>query len=154
MSRRATTVAVTCLLAPLAAQADSARLDAICRAHLAADGSGFAVLVAKDGELLHRTAYGSADAAAKVPLRPDQPFYVASIAKAFTAACIADLARSGRLGLDDEVRKHVPELPECCRGITVRHLLHHRSGLRDFYELALLAGRTPAALTTRAVLEL
>jgi CubicO group peptidase (beta-lactamase class C family) len=119
-----------------------------------ADGPGLVALVARDGEVLHRAAYGFADVANKVPLRIEQPFYVASIAKSLTAACAVDLAISGKLHLDDEVMKHVPGLPDHCKGVTLRHLLHHRSGLRDFYELEWLASRRPQDLTTRRVLDL
>lgn len=143
------------LLAAFAsAQADEARLAAILKPRQSKDGSGFVVLVVRDGKVLHRAAYGCSDAATKAPLRVDQPFYVASIAKSLTAACVVDLASTGKITLDDEVRKFVPELPEHCRGITLRHLLHHRSGLRDFYELELLASRQPGELTMQGVIDL
>jgi CubicO group peptidase (beta-lactamase class C family) len=139
---------------PISAQPLAARLEAIVRAALTEGGPGCAVLVARGDEILLREAYGRADADGDVPLRVEQPFYVASIAKSFTAACILHLARAGKIGLDDDVTKHVPELPEHARGITLRHLLHHRGGLRDFYELEWLASRNPVQLTTRGVLDL
>lgn len=129
-------------------------IEAICDERMSADGPGFAVVVSKDGDVLHRAAYGLADVATKTPLRVEQPFYVASVAKVFTAACIHHLAQNGKITLEDEIRKHVPELPEHCKGITLRHLLHHRSGLRDFYELEWLASRNPTELTSRGVLDL
>jgi CubicO group peptidase (beta-lactamase class C family) len=152
MPRVAACLVLSCLTG--AAAQTSAPLDAICSASASADGPGFTVIVSKDGDVVHRAAYGLADLAARTPLRVEQPFYVASIAKSLTAACVVHLARAGVVGLDDEVRTYVPELPEHSRGITLRHLLHHRSGLRDFYELELLASRKPTALTTRGVLDL
>src|SRR5688572_19335949 len=145
---------VLCIASGIAAQAPAARLDDICRKHCVDGGPGFAVLVGRDGEIVHRAAYGLADVQAKTPLRVEQPFYVASVAKVFTAACIVHLERAGKLRLDDEVRRYVPDLPEQVKGITLRHLLHHRSGLRDFYELEWLASRRPEALTSRGVLDL
>lgn len=154
MFRVATAFVLLSCLHHVAAQDPAPQLEAICRAHVPADGPGFCVLVAEDGKVLHRAAYGLANVATKTPLRVDQPFYVASIAKSLTAACVAHLARAGKFTLDDEVRKHLPELPDHCKGITLRHLLHHRSGLRDFYELEWLASRNPTALSTGGVLEL
>ena len=154
MPRLAIAFAVLAGAAHLASQTLPERLDAICRGRVTSDGPGFAVLVAKGDETLLRAAYGFADVAAKRPLRVEQPFYVASIAKSLTAACVVTLAQLGKLSLDDEVTKHVPGLPEHCKGITLRHLLHHRSGLRDFYELEWVASRKPADLTTAKVLDL
>ena len=154
MSRLAIVCLVPFLAADAVAQAPAAQLESICRKHCADGGPGFAVLVAQEGAVVHRAAYGFADVAARTPLRAEQPFYVASIAKVFTAACIVHLARAGKLGLDDEVRKYVPGLPGHASGISLRHLLHHRSGLRDFYELELLAGRKPEGLTTQGVVDL
>ncbi|MBL8753341.1 MAG: beta-lactamase family protein [Planctomycetes bacterium] len=136
------------------AQSGDDPLAALLRARVSADGPGVVAVVVRDGAVLHRAAYGLADTTTKAPLRPDHPFYVASVAKSVTAACIVDLALAGKLKLDDEVLSHLPDLPAHCRGITLRHLMHHRSGLRDFYELELLASRRPGDLTTRGVLEL
>ncbi len=148
-------IPVLCASASFAAAQDVvARLAAIVQEQVKSDGPGVVALVVKDGKVLYRQAHGLADVAAKTPLRPETPFYVASVAKSLTAACVIDLALAGKIALDDEVRKFVPELPEHCRGISLRHLLHHRSGLRDFYELELLASRQPGALTTRGVLDL
>jgi CubicO group peptidase (beta-lactamase class C family) len=68
-------------------------------------------------------------------------FYVGSIAKQFTAMCIAMLAQQGKLSLDDNIRKFVPEIPDHGTPITIRNLIHHTSGLRDFWDLIGQAGR-------------
>jgi CubicO group peptidase (beta-lactamase class C family) len=75
-----------------------------------------------------------------VTITPASVFHVASVSKQFTAAAIVLLAQDGELSLDDEVRKHVPELPAFDEPITIRHLVHHTSGLRDQWELLGLAG--------------
>jgi CubicO group peptidase (beta-lactamase class C family) len=75
-----------------------------------------------------------------IPITPDTVFDVASVSKQFTAFAIALLAKRGKLSLDDNVRKYVPELPEFGKPITVRHLVHHTSGLRDYGALLIMTG--------------
>jgi CubicO group peptidase (beta-lactamase class C family) len=75
-------------------------------------------------------------------------FYAGSVAKQFTGFAVALLANEGRLALDDDVRRHIPELPRYDRPITIRHLLHHTGGLRDYGELTSLAGRPQESLAT------
>jgi CubicO group peptidase (beta-lactamase class C family) len=73
-------------------------------------------------------------------MTPDKIFDLGSVSKQFTAACIAMLAREGKLSLDDDIRKYFPALPKYERPITIRHLIHHTSGLRDCNGLLELAG--------------
>ena len=102
---------------------------------------GCAVGVARDGRIVLERAYGMADLERDAPNRADTIFEAGSVSKQFTAAAVLLLARDGRLSLDDPVRKYVPELPEYAAGtITLRHLLTHTSGLRDWGELAGIAG--------------
>ncbi len=95
----------------------------------------------QDGEILMSKGYGMADMAWTQPITDDTVFYIASTAKQFTAAAIALLVLDGKLSLDDDVRKYIPELPEFDHTITVEHLVHHTSGLRDYFGLAGIAGR-------------
>ena len=82
-------------------------------------------------------------------------FNIASISKQFTAACIVLLAQQGKISLDDNIRKYAPELPEPRAPITIRHLVHHTSGLRDFYDLYEIAGKgNYEAADQDAILEL
>ena len=81
-----------------------------------------------------------ADLERNVPLSPASVFDIGSMGKQFTAMLIAILARQGRLSLDDSVRKHIPELPEFAQAVTLRHLIHHTSGLREYLVLAYLSG--------------
>ena len=106
-----------------------------------ADSPGCAVGVVKDGTLVYSRGYGMADLGSGMPLTPRSVFDVCSIAKQFTAACIALLARSERISLDDDVRKYVPKAPSYGGGVTIRHLVHHTSGIRDYIDLMMLAGR-------------
>ena len=74
-----------------------------------------------------------------VPITPASIFHVASVSKQFTAMAVLLLAREGKLSLDDDIRAHLPELPDYGHRITVRHLLTHTSGLRDQWDLLFMA---------------
>jgi CubicO group peptidase (beta-lactamase class C family) len=101
---------------------------------------GCALAVIKDARIVYERGYGMADLDHNIPIGPGTIFHVASISKQFTAAAIVLLAQEGKLSLDDEVRKYIPELPDFGDPITIRHLIHHTSGLRDQWELLELAG--------------
>jgi CubicO group peptidase (beta-lactamase class C family) len=104
------------------------------------DSPGCALGVYKDGQIIYKHGYGMANLNDDVPITSATVFHVASMSKQFTAAAILLLAQQGKLSLDDEVRKYVPELPDFGERITLRHLLHHTSGLRDQWSLLGLAG--------------
>jgi CubicO group peptidase (beta-lactamase class C family) len=104
------------------------------------DSPGCALGVYKDGQIVYKRGYGVADLNDDVPITPATVFHVASMSKQFTAASIVLLAQQGKLSLDDDVRKYIPELPDFGERITIRHLVHHTSGLRDQWNLLELAG--------------
>ena len=85
-------------------------------------------------------AYGSANLEHDIPNTPETVFEAGSVSKQFTAAAIVLLARQGKLSLDDDVRRHIPEVPDYGTPITLRHLLNHTSGLRDWGSVMQLAG--------------
>jgi CubicO group peptidase (beta-lactamase class C family) len=101
---------------------------------------GCALSVMKNGHIIYKRGYGMADLDHDIPITPETVFHVASISKQFTAASILLLAQEHKLSLDDDVRKYIPELPSFGPQITIRHLIHHTSGLRDQWELLGLAG--------------
>jgi CubicO group peptidase (beta-lactamase class C family)/lysophospholipase L1-like esterase len=101
---------------------------------------GCAVGVAEGGRILLERAYGMADLEHGVPNRPDTIFEAGSVAKQFTAAAVLLLAEDGKLSLDDPLRRHFPELPEYASSITVRQMLQHTSGLRDWGSVAGIGG--------------
>lgn len=101
---------------------------------------GCALSVMKDGQLIYKRGYGMADLDHDIPITPETVFHVASISKQFTAAAILLLMQDGKLSLDDDVHKYIPELPDFGSRITLRHLIHHTSGLRDQWNLLGLAG--------------
>jgi len=93
-----------------------------------------AILVAKNGEVVFKSALGFADSNCKVPLTTRSSMNLASVSKLFTAAAIMILSENSRLQLDDPAAKYLPELAYA-PGITIRHLLHHTGGLPDIYDI-------------------
>lgn len=110
--------------------------------HWTAPGApGCAVAVTRAGQVLFTGAYGQAVIETGTANTPATAFHIASVSKQFTAFAIHLLAAEGRLSLGEDVRKHVPELHDFGAPITVGHLLHHTSGLRDQWELMVMRGR-------------
>lgn len=101
---------------------------------------GCAVGVGVRGRAVLERAYGMANLEHDVPNGPDTIFEAGSVSKQFTAAAVLLLARDGKLSLDDPVRKHIPELPAYAAPLTIRHMLTHTSGLRDWGAVAGIAG--------------
>ena len=99
-----------------------------------------ALAVIRDGEIVYEQGYGLANLEYDIPVTASTVFHVASVSKQFTALAIHLLAHAGQLSLDDDIRTYLPEVPEFGHKITVRHLLHHTSGLRDQWELLVMAG--------------
>jgi len=104
------------------------------------DTPGCGMAVFRDGAVAFQKGYGQANLELGVPIGADTVFDIGSTSKQFTAASVLLLERDGKLSLDDDVRKYVPELPDYGQTITLRHLLQHTSGLRDYLVLQLLAG--------------
>src|SRR5713226_5902838 len=97
----------------------------------------------RSGRIVHARGYGMADLEHNVPIRPETGLHVASLSKQFTAFAVLLLAAKGKLSLEDEVRKYVPEIPNFGAPIRLQHLLYHTSGLRDQSPLLQLAGWRP-----------
>lgn len=117
------------------------RVDAIFAEWDRRDSPGCAVGVNGEDSLLYVRGYGSANLDYAIPLGAKSVFYLASVSKQFTAAAVAVAARRGLLSLDDDIRRWLPELREYQAPITIRHLVHHTSGLRDYLTLLPLSGR-------------
>lgn len=100
---------------------------------------GCALGVIQGGEFIYRRGYGAANLEHGIALDADTVFRTGSVAKQFTGMLILLLEEAGALKLDDDLREWIPEMPDL-GPITVRHLLHHTSGLRDYLALTALAG--------------
>jgi len=118
----------------------TAKVDKVFEQWNKPDSPGCALGVYKDGQIIYKHGYGMANLNDDVPITPATVFHVASMSKQFTAASILLLAQQGKLSLDDDIHKYVPELPDFGERITLRHLMHHTSGLRDQWSLLGLAG--------------
>ena len=132
----------TCWTVSLAdeTQDRSAQVDKLFEEWNKTASPGCALSIMKDGRIVYKRGYGMADLEHDIRITPATVFHVASISKQFTAAALLILANEGKLSLDDEVRKYVPQLPDFGAPITIRHLLHHTSGLRDQWDLLGFAG--------------
>jgi len=135
---------------PRLTQLDSANrwVDSIFAPYSSTSSPGCAVGVVRDGQLAFAKGYGMADLEHDTPITPSTRFYIASLSKQFTAMSIVLLAQEGRLSLDDWVRRWVPQVPSFGAPITLRQLLHHTSGLRDYFTLLALSGWPSDGLLT------
>ena len=124
----------------MASDSPSDRVDKIFERFDRRDSPGCALAVMRDGGVIYKHGYGMADLDHDVAITPSTVFHVASVSKQFTDAAIVLLAQEGKLSFDDEVRKYIAELPDFGQRITIRHLIHHTSGLRDQWSLLGLAG--------------
>ena len=118
---------------------DDAQIDALFAEWNTPDSPGCGVGVNRNGTMMFERGYGMANLERKVPITPATLFDPASIAKSFTALSVMLLAEQGKLSLDDEVWKHVPEWVNRQDRVTIRHLLAHTAGLRDAFLLIELA---------------
>lgn len=139
-------MAVAVLLVPCAARAQALapdmakQVDKVFAKWDRSDSPGCALGIYRGGQIIYKHGYGMEDLNEDVHITPGTVFHVASMSKQFTAASIILLAQQGKLSLDDDVRKYVPELPDFGQKITIRNLVHHTSGLRDQWNLLELAG--------------
>ena len=126
------------------------RIDSVFAPFDGTSRPGCALGVSQDGVPTYLRGFGMSDLQSGLAITPQSIFHVASVSKQFAAMAVALLAQDGKLSLDDEVRKYLPELPDYGKKITIRHLIYHTSGIRDHWELLGLAGwRYPTDLFTQ-----
>jgi len=139
------------VLGPGATAGDSPKeVDQVFMAYAKSGSPGCALGVVQDGNFVYRKGFGLASLELGVPLSSQSVFYMGSVSKQFTAASVVLAAEQGFLSLDDNVRKFLPELPDYGHPITLRQMLHHTSGLRDFLTLLGLAGREAGEIHSEA----
>lgn len=116
---------------------------------------GASVAVVQNGKIVFKKGYGMANLEYGIPNSPSIIFHIASVSKQFTAFAILLLAEEGKLSIDDDVRKYIPEVPDFGKTITLRHLVTHTSGMRDQWNLLAMAGwRLDDVITREHVLTL
>ena len=130
------------------------RVDAIAKQMLTRPVAGISVAVARDGQVVIARGYGMANLEHSVVVTPETVFHIASISKNILAAVVLELVDEGKLQLDDDVTKYVPEAPTQGRHVTVRQLLNHTSGIYSFTSLPNAADNERFELTHDQVLGL
>ncbi|MEL6615352.1 MAG: serine hydrolase [Bacteroidota bacterium] len=118
------------------------------------DSPGAIVAVAQRGELVFAKPFGMANLTHGVAYTLDTPTNIGSTSKQFTAFAIGLLAERGELSMDDDVRTHIPELPDLGETITLRHLMTHTSGYREFLNALAMGGVSPETIQRREIIEL
>lgn len=106
------------------------------------DTPGAALGVIKNGKLVYANGYGVADLEHDVEITPSSVFYIGSVSKQFVTFSILLLEEQGKINLDDNIQKYLPDFPEYSSPLTIRHFIHHTSGVRDYLSLIALKGRS------------
>lgn len=120
------------LSVPAFSQALTAEFDKLIQESFKPGGPGASVLVAKKGQVIYHKAFGMANLELDVALRPEHVFRIGSVTKQFTGAAIMQLAEQGKLSLQDDLTKFIPDYPTQGKKITVEHLLTHTSGIKSY----------------------
>ena len=106
------------------------------------DVPGGALGIVKDGKLIYAKGYGIADLEHDITITPSSVFYICSVSKHFVTFSVLLLEEQGKLNLDDKIQKYLPDFPEYEKPLTIRHFIHHTSGVRDNLTLMALKGRS------------
>ncbi|MVM29033.1 serine hydrolase [Spirosoma sp. HMF4905] len=129
---------VGCLITFAQPQTDtqlSTQFDKLLAEQFKPDSSGCTALVARKGKVIYQKAFGMANIELNVPMRPDHVFRIGSITKQFTAVAILQLMEQGKLSLQDEITRFIPDYPTQGKKITVEHLLTHTSGIKSYTDM-------------------
>ncbi|KZS38276.1 serine hydrolase [Aquimarina aggregata] len=113
------------------------KFDTLLREKYKSDGSGATILVAKRGDIIYHKAFGLANIELDVPMRPNHVFEIGSITKQFTSIAILMLMEQGKLSIEDEITKFIPDYPTHGKKITIHHLLNHTSGIKSYTSMNL-----------------
>lgn len=124
------------------AQEPGKRVSQLMTPYTGKDVPGAEALVLKDDKVLFQQAYGMANLTYQIPFEVTTPTNIGSTSKQFTAFAINLLADRGELSLDDDIRKYFPEIPDFGKTVTIRHLLTHTSGYREFLNTLAMTGRS------------
>ena len=124
------------------------KIDGIFKLWVDHQGAGGQLVVVHKGEMVYEQCYGYANAETKEPITQESVFSVASVSKQITAMSIMILQERGLLNIEDDIRKYLPDVVQFEEPVTISHMLHHTSGLRECYELTGLYDRQPGEITT------
>jgi CubicO group peptidase (beta-lactamase class C family) len=131
------------------------KIDGIFLDYDKTNSPGCALAILKDGRIIYKRGYGMSNMEYNIAISPSSIFHIASISKQFSAAALVKLALEGKLSLNDDIRKYIPEVPDFGHTITINNLIHHTSGIRDQWDLQGLAGwRDDDLITEKDILEM
>jgi len=116
------------------------RINQLFRQYSGNEVPGAAIAVVQNGVIQLKNGFGMSNLEYDIPITPSTIFHIASVSKQFTAFSILLLEKEGKLSLDDDIRKFIPEVPDFGKKITLRNLANHTSGLRDQWNLLAMAG--------------
>ncbi len=116
------------------------RVDALFERWDRRDSPGCSLGIVRDGRLIYERGYGMANLEHGIPITPQTVFRIASVSKQFTAMSALLLEQQGALSLGDDIRAYLPEMPDHGPRITIRHLMQHSSGIRDYEGITSLLG--------------
>ncbi|MHC9086066.1 serine hydrolase domain-containing protein [Luteimonas sp. RIT-PG2_3] len=136
----ASLLATPAMAVTVATSEQAKRIDTLMAPWTRSDAPGCSVAAIQDGEVVFERGYGMAELEQGVANRPETVFNIASMSKQFTTLSLVLLTEDGKVSLDDDIRKYVPELPDYGGTITLRQLANHTSGLRDYPGLLALSG--------------
>jgi CubicO group peptidase (beta-lactamase class C family) len=114
------------------AQTLESSIDSLLNAKYTEDAPGASFLISRNGNIIYKKAFGLANLELNVPMKTDNAFKIGSLTKQFTAISILMLMEQGKLNLDDEITKFIPDYPTNGNKITIHHLLTHTSGIKDY----------------------
>lgn len=130
------------------------RIDSAISVHFKKDEPGIAAIAAVNGKIVFRNGYGSANIELGVTIEPHMVFRIASITKEFTAVMTMMLVEQGKITLDDDITKYLPDYPTRGQPITIRHLLSHTAGLVHFSRLETFQKRIREDFTVQETIDL
>ncbi len=119
----------------------TSKVDALFASFNKTDSPGCVVVVVKNGEVVYKKGFGMANLDYDIPITSTSVFDIASVSKQFTGMAIAMLVEEGKIALTDDIRKYIPSLPDFGKKVTVRNLVDHTSGIRDWAAMMGYAGR-------------
>lgn len=131
------------------------KVDSIFAEYDKTNSPGCALAILKDGKIIYERGYGMSNLEYNIAINPTSIFHIASISKQFTAAAIVRLSLEGKLSLNDDIRKYIPEVPDFGHTISFNNLIHHTSGIRDQWDLQGLSGwREDDLITEKDILDM
>lgn len=120
---------------------EQTRIDEVFKTWTSRSSPGVALGIIRNGKLVYTKGYGMADLEHDIPITDSTIFYIGSVSKQFVTMCVLLLEEQGKLDLDDRVQKYLSDFPEYNAPLTIRHFIHHTSGIRDNLTLWTLAGK-------------